>query len=29
MYYAKWRDGTGRQVKRHLRPAWLVPDGTG
>jgi integrase len=29
VYYAKWRDRTGRQVKRQLGPAWLVPDGTG
>jgi hypothetical protein len=25
--YAKWRDGSGRQVMRRLGPAWLVPEG--
>lgn len=28
-YEAKWRDRDGRQVKRRLGPAWLVPDGAG
>ncbi len=28
-YYGKWRDSTGRQVKRMLGPAWLVRDGAG
>lgn len=27
VYYAKWRDSTGRQVKRRLGPAWLEGDG--
>src|SRR4051812_14170186 len=29
MYYGKWRDSTGRQVKRRLGPAWVVADGAG
>ena len=29
VYYAKWRDSGGRQVKRSLGPAWLVRDGEG
>ena len=29
MYLGKWRDSTGRQVKRVLGPAWVVPDGAG
>ena len=28
-YYGKWRDSTGRQVKRMLGPAWVVRDGSG
>jgi integrase len=28
VYYAKWRDAGGRQVKRRLGPAWLVRDGS-
>ena len=28
-YVGKWRDSTGRQVKRVLGPAWLVADGDG
>ncbi|MDP9385846.1 MAG: site-specific integrase [Actinomycetota bacterium] len=27
VYYAKWRDTTGRQVKRRLGPAWAERDG--
>jgi len=27
VYYAKWRDAGGRQVKRRLGSAWLVRDG--
>jgi integrase len=27
MYYGKWRDSTGRQVKRLLGPAWVSLDG--
>lgn len=26
-YYGKWRDSTGRQVKKRLGPAWLESDG--
>lgn len=29
VYYGKWRDSTGRQVKKRLGPAWLEPDGAG
>lgn len=29
MYYGKWRDRTGRQVKKLLGPAWIVPNGEG
>lgn len=29
VYYAKWRDSTGRQVKRALGPAWVEADGAG
>ncbi len=29
VYYGKWRDRTGRQVKRRLGPAWVVADGDG
>jgi hypothetical protein len=29
VYYAKWRDAGGRQVKRRLGPAWLVRTGSG
>lgn len=29
MYYGKWRDHTGRQVKRLLGPAWVEADGSG
>ena len=29
VYYAKWRDSTGRQVKRRLGPAWVEADGAG
>src|SRR3954469_19331707 len=28
-YYAKWRDSTGRQVKRLLGPAWVERNGVG
>jgi integrase len=28
-YYAKWRDSTGRQVKRLLGPAWVERNGNG
>src|SRR4051812_17570100 len=28
-YYAKWRDSTGRQMKRRLGPAWVQRDGDG
>lgn len=28
VFYAKWRDSTGRQVKRRLGPAWVVPAGS-
>src|ERR1700754_1499717 len=27
VFYAKWRDSTGRQVKRRLGPAWVVRSG--
>ena len=27
-YYGKWRDSTGRQVKRRLGPAWVERDAT-
>src|SRR3954466_11875987 len=27
VYYGKWRDRTGRQMKRRLGPAWVVVDG--
>ena len=27
MYYGKWRDASGRQIKRRLGPAWAVQDG--
>jgi integrase len=29
VYYAKWRDSTGRQVKRALGPAWVEMKGAG
>lgn len=29
MYYGKWRDDSGRQVKRLLGPAWVDRDGDG
>jgi integrase len=29
VYYAKWRDATGRQVKRMLGPAWVERNGVG
>ena len=29
MYFGKWRDASGRQVKRRLGPAWVVADGVG
>jgi hypothetical protein len=28
VYYGKWRDSTGRQVKRRLGPAWVVRAGS-
>jgi hypothetical protein len=29
VYFGKWRDSSGRQVKRRLGPAWVVSDGGG
>ncbi len=29
VWFGKWRDATGRQVKRRLGPAWVVSDGRG
>ena len=29
VFYAKWRDSTGRQVKRRLGPAWVERAGSG
>lgn len=29
VYLGKWRDSTGRQVKRVIGPAWVVRDGAG
>ena len=29
VFYAKWRDSTGRQVKRALGPAWMEMNGAG
>ena len=29
VWFGKWRDASGRQVKRRLGPAWVVRDGGG